>query len=54
MAVEFFSFTLRVEHRLKVKHFIVQLMHTTLKNVGLLKIFLKDYKINEAAPFLIF
>ena len=29
-----------------IKHFMVQLMHTTLKNVDLLKYF----KISEAAP----
>jgi len=29
-----------------VKHFIIQLMHTTLKNVELLK----NFKIKEAAP----
>jgi len=29
-----------------IKHFIVQLMHTTLKNVELLK----HFKIMEAAP----
>jgi hypothetical protein len=31
---------------LEIKHFIVQLMHTTSKNVGLLK----HFKIKEAAP----
>jgi len=30
----------------RVQHFIVQLMHTTLKNVELLK----HFKIKEAAP----